>query len=109
MAYLCAGHGLYAVLLDLNLYLLVSAVIRRVFAGGHTLSQLVSVLATVTTALATTVMSLRATDPLEGTFPLHHLNAYALFIEELASKPEGRGFVFYLTVLAVPAIAASLL
>ena len=109
VAYLYAGHGLYAVLLDLNLYLLVSAVVRRVFAGGHTLSQLVSVLVTVTTALATTVMSVRATDPLEGTFPLHYLNAYALFIEELASKAEGGGLVFYFTVLAIPAIAASLL
>ena len=109
VAYLYAGHGLYAILLDLNLYLLVCAVVQRVFAGGHTLSQLVSVLATVTTALATTVMSLRATDPLEGTFPLHHLNAYAVFVEDLVSKPEGRGFVFYLTVLAVPAIVASLL
>jgi hypothetical protein len=109
VAYLYAGHGLYAVLLDLNLYLLVCAAVRRVFAGGHALSQLVSVLFTVTTALATTVLSLRATDPLEGTFPLHYLNAYAIFVEDLASNQAGRGFLFYLAVVGVPAIAASLL
>jgi hypothetical protein len=107
--YLYAGNGLYAVLLDLNLHLLVATLVQRVFAGGHTLSQLVSVLATVTTALATTVLSLRAIDPLEGNYSLHYLNVYALFIEDLASGPQGRSAAFYLTVLAVPATVASLL
>jgi hypothetical protein len=108
IAYLYAGHGLYVVLLDLTLYLLVSAAVQRVFAGGHTLSQLVSVLATVTAALATMVMSLRAIDPLEGNFSLHYLNLYVMFIEGLASKQE-RGMAFYLMVLAVPVVAASFL
>jgi hypothetical protein len=109
VAYLYAGHGLHAVLLDLNLYLLVATVVQRVFAGGYTLSQLVSVLATVTTALATTVMSLRAIDPLEVNYSLHYLNVYALFIEDPASGPQGRRLAFYLTVLAVSATVASLL
>lgn len=109
IAYLYAGHGLYAVLLDLILYLLVAVAVQRVFAAGHTLSQLVAVLATVTTALATTVMSLRATDPLEGKFSLHFLNVYVLFIEDLASMPRGPGLAFCLMVLAVPVMAASLL
>jgi len=40
---------------------------------------------------------------------LHYLNVYALFIEDLASGPQGRSAAFYLTVLAVPATVASLL
>ncbi len=109
IAYLYAGHAMYAVLLDLNLYLLVSAVVQRVFTAGHTLSQLVSVLATVTAALATTVLSLRAIDPPEGNFSSHYLNVYVIFIEDLVSGPHERGFAFYLMVLAVPVMAASLL
>lgn len=109
IAYLYAGHGLYVVLLALISYLLVLAAVQRVFAAGHTLSQLVSVLATVGLALATMVMSLRAIDPLEGDFSLHFLNVYVLFIEGLASSPQGRGTGFYLMVLAVPVVVASLL
>lgn len=109
IAYLYAGHGLYAVLLDLILYLLVFALVQRVFAAGHTLSQLVSVLATVTTALATTVMSLRAIDPSEGNFSSHYLNVYVVFMEDLSSGPHERGLAFYLMILAVPVMAASLL
>ena len=109
IAYLYAGHGLYVVLLDLISYLLVFVVVQRVFVAGHTLSQLVSVLATVSIALATMVMSLRVIDPLEGNFSLHYLNVYVLFIEDLASSPQGRGLAFHLTVLAVPVMAASVL
>jgi hypothetical protein len=109
VAYLYVGHGMYVVLLDLISYLLVFAAVQRVFAAGHTLSQLVSVLATVGIALATMVMSLRAIDPLGGDFSLHFLNVYVLFIEGLASSPQGRGFGFYLMVLAVPVVVASLL
>jgi hypothetical protein len=70
---------------------------------------LVSVLATVTTALATTVLSLRAIDPQEGNFSSHYLNVYVIFIEDLVSSSQERGFVFYLMALVVPAVAASLL
>lgn len=109
IAYLYAGHGLYVVLLDLISYLLVFALVQRVFAAGYTLSQLVSVLAIVSTALATMVMSLRAIDPLEGTFSLHYLNVYTLFIEDLASSPQGPRLVSYLVVLTIPVVTASLL
>ena len=109
IAYLYAGHGLYVALLALISYLLVFAVVQRVFAAGHTLSQLVAVLATVGIALATMVMSLRAIDPLEGDFSLHFLNVYVLFIEGLASSSEGRSLAFYLMVLVAPVVTASLL
>jgi len=109
VAYLYAGHGLYVVLLDLISYLLVFACVQRVFAAGHTLSQLVSVLATVTIALATMVMSLRMIDPLEGVFWLHYLNVYVLLIEGLASSTQEEGEAFLLIVLAVPVMAASVL
>jgi hypothetical protein len=109
VAYLYAGHGLYAVLLDLILYLLVAAPVQRIFAAGHTLSQLISVLITVTAALATTAMGLRAVDPLEGDISLHHLNVYVTFVEDLASKPQEPGPDFYLMVLAVPVMVSLLL
>ena len=109
LAYLYAGHGMYVVLLDLISYLLVAAVVLRVFAAGHTLSQLVSVLATVTAALATMVTSLRTVDPLEGDFSVHYLNVYVLFMEGLASGPQGLGVAFYLVALTTPVMAASLL
>jgi hypothetical protein len=109
IAYLYVGHALYVVLLDLISYLLVFALVQRVFAAGYTLSQLVSVLATVSTALATMVMSLRVIDPLEGTFSLHYLNVYTLLIEELTSGSQGRGLASYLSVLTIPVVTASLL
>ncbi len=100
---------LYAVLLDLILYLLVAATVQRIFAAGHTLSQLISVLITVTAALATTVMGLRAVDPLEGDISLHHLNVYVTFVEDLASKPQEPGPDFSLMVLAIPVMVSLLL